>query len=84
MMNFSKSQKSFVIQWIDHKFTTDNLFPCGCAVTIDGEQKVCETHVKAYKKWNLTPHKHSHICSWIEEWMIPEEQALLEEALKKH
>lgn len=82
-MKFSKTQKAFVIEWIEKQFASDQLFPCDCAAQVDGEPHICTAHMKAYKAWSLTPHKRSHIRDWIDDWMNPAEQQALEGALKK-
>lgn len=83
-MKFSKAQKPFVIEWIDHQFESNSLFPCECSEIVDGEPHVCKSHMKAYKAWSKTPNKRSHIREWIDEWLSQAEIDALKAALKAH
>ncbi|GGO76700.1 hypothetical protein GCM10011348_04530 [Marinobacterium nitratireducens] len=83
-MKFSKAQKAFVIEWIDHQFDTNSLFPCNCSSIVDGEPHVCPEHLKAYKAWSRTPHKRNHIREWIDEWLDKEEIEVLQAALREN
>lgn len=81
-MNFSKEQKAFVIAWIDQQFSTNQLFPCNCAIEQEGEPHVCASHMLAYKAWTKTPHLCTHVSAWIDEWLNSAERGLLQHALQ--
>lgn len=83
-MAFSMKEKDFVVWWVDRQFTQNQHFPTSCVAEDDnGDPSVTHDHMQAYKSWRKRSNELNHITEWIDNWLDPDDQLALSQALAK-